>query len=256
MGAGISLPVSPQLSEKDYANLVLIQRNISARDGVSIEGVGYPLGTLDDHAALAAALLGGGAGGTAVIASAGQIAVLIARQAVRVGRWALEKIKGKDEPPPGKNVATEGANPSGVGAAAAEAAASALSAREKIEATQSQSVARTNLSADHVERSSKLISEKVSGYLLNPEHEDGRSKARWFNDALGIGQSNAELLAKQIVFDEKQAVVSRETIYGIRYKLVIEIRGANGRTLPITTIWQRDTQDGFVRFLTATPGVR
>lgn len=39
-----------QLSAKDFANLVLIQRNISPRDGVPIEGVGHPLGTLDDHA--------------------------------------------------------------------------------------------------------------------------------------------------------------------------------------------------------------
>ena len=45
-----------QLSAKDFANLVLIQRNISPRDGVPIEGVGHPLGTLDDHAELASCL--------------------------------------------------------------------------------------------------------------------------------------------------------------------------------------------------------
>jgi hypothetical protein len=132
----------PKLSEKDFANLVLIQRNISARDGVPIEGVGYPLGTLDDHAELVAALLGGGAGGTAVIASAGRIAVLIARQAVRAGRWALEKIKGKDEPPAGKNVPTEGANPTGMGGLAGEAAEIAATARQKVDSTVSNPVPR------------------------------------------------------------------------------------------------------------------
>ncbi|MCW5736952.1 MAG: hypothetical protein KIS73_22695 [Enhydrobacter sp.] len=94
----------------------MIQRNISARDGVPIEGVGYPLGTLDDHAALAAALLGGGPGGTGV--STGGMAVLIARHAVR---WAVEHIKGKDERPLAKDVpATAGENSTGAGASPGE----------------------------------------------------------------------------------------------------------------------------------------
>jgi hypothetical protein len=74
-----------------------------------------------------------------VIASAGRIAVLIARQAVRGGRWALEKIKGKHESPPGKNVPTEGANPTGMGLAG-QAAEIAASTRQKVDSTASNPV--------------------------------------------------------------------------------------------------------------------
>lgn len=58
----------------------------------------------------------------------GRIAVMIARQASRTGRWALEKIRKSDGPPAGKDApTTEGPNSNDVGGAAAEAATTALS---------------------------------------------------------------------------------------------------------------------------------
>ncbi len=76
---------------------------------------GHPLGTLDEHAALAIELSAARGVGWAY----------------RAGRWALEKITGGDNAPAGRDVATaEGLDATGVGGGAAKAAETALSTRE------------------------------------------------------------------------------------------------------------------------------
>jgi hypothetical protein len=41
--------------------------------------------------------------------------------------------------------------------------------------------------------------EKLTGYCLNPQHEDGKHKARVFAAALGITQSDAEWLRQRLL---------------------------------------------------------
>jgi hypothetical protein len=234
----------PLLSPHDYEQLTIEQAQIDPRTGAMNGAVGHPFGTLDQHAALAIEL--SAARGVA--------------WAYRAGRWVLDKITESDNAPAGRDVVTsEGLNAPGLGGGAAKAAESALSTNGNVSSTDEQPDQRFGPlvdTADHVERSYKQISEKVFGYLLNSENEAGRTKADWFSRALGISQQNAEVLLKQLVFDERKAVLTRTTIYGPRYKQVIDIVGTNGRTLPITVVWQRDLKDDFVRLITATPGVR
>lgn len=102
---------------------------------------------------------------------------------------------------------------------------------------------------------------KLDKYLLNPEHkkvvtnkkgetkEVYSGKAQWFEGALGFNRNNMSDLAKQIQFDPQTAVVTKTTIYGNRYEQTIKIEGANGKSLDVPFIFQRNL-DGVVRLVT------
>jgi RHS repeat-associated protein len=93
---------------------------------------------------------------------------------------------------------------------------------------------------------------KLVGYLLNPAHPVGGTKAKWFKEALGFSKDNIEALAKQIVFDEGKAVQTAITNYGIQFNQVIKITGANGKVIDVTFAWIKNL-DGVVRLVTAIP---
>ena len=69
--------------------------------------------------------------------------------------------------------------------------------------------------------SRQSVDDKLSRYLLNLDHPVGGSKAKWFRDALGFTQENADDLAKQIVFDPNKAVQTVVTEHGVKYNQVI-----------------------------------
>ena len=93
---------------------------------------------------------------------------------------------------------------------------------------------------------------KLDKYLLNPEHINpwGRltGKAAWFKDNLGFTRDNANDLARQIVFNQSQAMLTNIMNNGLIYRQLIEIRGANGRTKKIFFNWIKNP-DGIVRLI-------
>jgi filamentous hemagglutinin len=96
------------------------------------------------------------------------------------------------------------------------------------------------------------VAKKLDTYLLDLDHADGGPKAEWFKRSLGFTRENAADLAKQLVFDESQAVKTEVTQYGTKFNQVINVTGANGRTIPIRTIWNIGS-DGVPRLVTALP---
>ena len=96
------------------------------------------------------------------------------------------------------------------------------------------------------------VADKLSRYLLNPNHPIGRDKAKWFKEALGFTQSNADGLARQIVFDASKAVRTAVTEHGVKFNQVISITGANGRVIDVTFAWIRNN-DGIVRLVIGIP---
>jgi len=90
-------------------------------------------------------------------------------------------------------------------------------------------------------------------YLLNPEHPKGGQKAAWFERALGYTRENAGDLARQLVFRESDAVQTAITQYGTKFEQMINVVGANGRTVPVKTVWIRGW-DRVVRLVTAVLG--
>jgi hypothetical protein len=101
--------------------------------------------------------------------------------------------------------------------------------------------------------SAASVADKLERNLLNLEHPVGGSKAQWFEAALGFTRANAADLARQLVFDSSKAVKTGVTQYGTKFNQTIEIVGANGKTIPVTTAWIRG-EDGVVRLITAVPG--
>ncbi|WJR76474.1 DUF6883 domain-containing protein [Bradyrhizobium sp. NP1] len=102
------------------------------------------------------------------------------------------------------------------------------------------------------EQSAASVADKLERYLLNPDHSDGGPKANWFRRALGFNRENAADLAKQLVFDESQAVQTNVTQHGTKFDQIINVTGANGRTIPIRTTWII-WPDGVPRLVTALP---
>ena len=97
------------------------------------------------------------------------------------------------------------------------------------------------------------VDDKLARYLLNPEHPIGGPKAKWFEEALGFTRSNADDLAKQLTFDPAKAIQTAVTEHGTKFNQLIDVVGANGRTIPVKVAWIRNN-DGVVRSVTAVPG--
>ncbi len=97
------------------------------------------------------------------------------------------------------------------------------------------------------------VEDKLARYLLNPNHPVGGTKAKFFEEALGFTKDNADDLARQFVFDPKKATQTTITEYGTKYNQIINVVGANGRTIPINTAWIKG-DNGVVRLVTAVPG--
>ena len=96
------------------------------------------------------------------------------------------------------------------------------------------------------------VEDKLTRYLLNPDHPLGSSKAKWFDKALGYSKDNLMDLAKQIKFDENKAVITETNEHGTQYNQVISIKGTKGKTIDVTFAWIKNT-DGNVRLVTAFP---
>lgn len=79
---------------------------------------------------------------------------------------------------------------------------------------------------------------KLTGYVLNANHPEGRHKARVFLSALGIGSVNGKWLAEAILaaVRHSSAVLQANTEWGSIYRVDIEIvRGQ--RCAKVRTAW-------------------
>jgi hypothetical protein len=99
------------------------------------------------------------------------------------------------------------------------------------------------------------VRDKLTGYLLNPDHPDGGPKARWFREALGFTLSNMENLARQLKLDFTKVVDSTQIEFGMKYRILHRIIGANGKVIDVLFVWIKYT-DGEIRLVTAIPTSR
>lgn len=81
---------------------------------------------------------------------------------------------------------------------------------------------------------------KVTNYLLDLSSEEGRSKAKFFGQELGITANDWRFLHAQLI--DALGKASFEKVWldkdgCIRFKAHLAIRGRNGRTATVTTIW-------------------
>ncbi len=96
--------------------------------------------------------------------------------------------------------------------------------------------------------------EKIVGYLLNPAHPFGTSKARFFG-RFGFTADQWEVFAEKLrrLGRSHDVVRSRQTPFGMRYEVDGELETPDGRRPRVRTVWQFDEDEVAPRLITAYP---
>ena len=92
---------------------------------------------------------------------------------------------------------------------------------------------------------------KITDYCLNPDHDDGRHKARLFHRLVGLNRSHATLLldALRRAAASGDAVAGTEDRYGRRYTIDFEFAGPGG-TATIRSAWIVSADEDVPRLVT------
>lgn len=93
--------------------------------------------------------------------------------------------------------------------------------------------------------------QKLSTYCLNPEHPDGRHKARVFKSALGIGLDEVEELEQVLLcaIQIHDALPTRRNQYGQKYIVDFTMTRLDKQVVVRSAWIVRDTED-FPRLVT------
>lgn len=98
---------------------------------------------------------------------------------------------------------------------------------------------------------------KVTDYLLNQMHDEGWSKAKFFEKEMGITRDDWRFLHGQLI--DALAAASFDDIrldeYGIRFSAVLPIRGRNRDTAMVNTAWIIRPKER-ASLVTAFPGAK
>ena len=89
--------------------------------------------------------------------------------------------------------------------------------------------------------------EKFVNYALNPNKQPNKALA--FQHALGYNIDNASQLIEQIRENvcNFPAVAKDDIGYGLRYEVVMNVTGVNGKTAKVLTAWIDDASNGEMR---------
>ncbi|NJR62842.1 MAG: hypothetical protein HC769_31065 [Cyanobacteria bacterium CRU_2_1] len=95
---------------------------------------------------------------------------------------------------------------------------------------------------------------KLRDYCLNPEHDDGKHKARLFSSILGMTADNAEELRQILleVIQTYEAQVGRRDEFGQRYTLDFTIEWQN-RSATFRSGWIIEHDSEIPRLTTCYP---
>lgn len=92
---------------------------------------------------------------------------------------------------------------------------------------------------------------KLTGYVLNPQHPQGKHKARVFASVLGLSAEDAILLRDALLgaVQTKDATIVDEDDYGVRYQVDFEMTTNTG-TSTVRSGWIIRTDEDYPRFAT------
>ena len=92
---------------------------------------------------------------------------------------------------------------------------------------------------------------KLVGYCLNPNHVDGKHKARVFKSALNITIENAEELKLALFNAVKKydALLDKSNLYGQKYTIDFPLTREN-KTATIHSVWIIKNNEQFARLIT------
>jgi hypothetical protein len=92
---------------------------------------------------------------------------------------------------------------------------------------------------------------KLLDYCLNPNHSDGRHKARVFESALGLNSNNVEILEIALLESIKKydAMLSKQNKYGQKYIVDFSLVHNNKQAV-IHSVWIIKNSENFPRLVT------
>ena len=98
----------------------------------------------------------------------------------------------------------------------------------------------------------EISSQKLTGYLLNMEHPDGRSKAAFLLKN-GFGEPESLRLALLQLITNHPVTQQRHTIYGTKYVVDGLLISPQGKEVSVRTVWIVLQELSICTFVTAYP---
>jgi hypothetical protein len=101
----------------------------------------------------------------------------------------------------------------------------------------------------------EIDAEKLHGYLLSPTHPVGRFKARFFA-ALGYTAAEWQVLEADLRIQHlsQEATPGPEMAYGQSYTIRAILKGPNGESAIVVSVWFIRVGVAVPHFVTAYPG--
>ena len=98
---------------------------------------------------------------------------------------------------------------------------------------------------------------KITDYLLNERHPQGKAKALWFQSH-GFHRKKWRVLLNSIraLLENRESEVMTKSPFGYRIVIRGTISTPRGNPVRIITVWQRDRQALAPRLITAYPDRR
>lgn len=101
---------------------------------------------------------------------------------------------------------------------------------------------------------------KMEKYLLNSDHPEGKSKARFLKDVLGYESGDGKILHDNLVKAvlNKKPIKTENTSYGIKNTYKIKLVGKNNKeiTANVVCVFQKDSGKTKYRIVTVYPDKR
>jgi hypothetical protein len=97
----------------------------------------------------------------------------------------------------------------------------------------------------------RIPQEKFTSYVLDFERD--KDKAMAFQSALGYNKANVDLLISNIMQNIRSfsATPKGDIGFGMRYEVIMTLKGPNGKTANVLTAWIDDTNSGEMRLTSA-----
>lgn len=109
----------------------------------------------------------------------------------------------------------------------------------------------------HTTKDVRYNKKKTEGYLLNPNHPSGKSKARFFKEVLGYDQSDAKLFHKNVVKSiiGKYPAKTETSKYGTKLTFHTTLIAKNGKSVSanVVVVIQKDKGRKTFKIVTVYP---
>lgn len=85
----------------------------------------------------------------------------------------------------------------------------------------------------------EVQSAKLIDYLLNLNHKDGGSKAKFFEQELAISSKDSDFLKSQLIDGLSAASLAKVNLtqHGLKFEAILPIKGINGSAATLKTVW-------------------